>query len=127
MIHIDFLTVLVGALVYLIISFFWYSPFLFGSVWQKLVKEKMRKKVFGYIGTVVIAFILSYFLSLVEVYFGATSFWDGIITGFVVYIGFIFPTQILSVVWVKNSFKLFLIDNCCFALSMMVMGGILVG
>lgn len=130
MIHVDFLTVLIAAVVYMIISIFWYSPYLFGNLWMKLKKlEKadIRKKPIALALNFVFALLLSYFLSLIEIFLGATSFWDGVIAGFLLYIGFVLPTQIIGVVWVKNTFKVFLIDNVCWMLSMMVMGGILVG
>lgn len=130
MVHIDFFTVLISAVIYMIISSVWYSKYLFGKVWMRLKnieKKDIRNKIFAYISNFAVAIVLSYFLSLIEIYLGATSFLDGIVAGAVVYIGFVFPTQIVSAIWVKNSFKVFLIDNGCFLLSLMIMGGVLVG
>lgn len=127
MAHVDYFSVFVGALIFMIISSAWYSPFLFGNLWKKYVQKEIRKKTFAFTATFFVAVILSYFLSLVEIYFGATSFWDGVISGFIIYIGFVFPTQIISVIWCKETFKIFLIDNFCYLLSLMVMGGVLVG
>ena len=128
MVHIDFLTVIVAAVVYMIIASLWYSSYLFGNIWTKLQgKKNIRKRFPAFLFNFLAALVLSYFLSLVEIYLGTTSFWDGVIAGFIVYFGFIFTTQIISVIWEKNSFKIFLIDNLFFMLSLMVMGGILVG
>ncbi|KPK31894.1 MAG: hypothetical protein AMS24_05330 [Chlamydiae bacterium SM23_39] len=130
MVHVDFLTVLVAAVVYFIMGIAWYSPYLFGAIWLRLKgidKKKMRKNIFSYLGSFLVALILSYFLSLLEIYMGATSFWDGVVAGFVIYLGFVFTTQIPSIIWIKNNYKLFLIDNFFYFLSFMVVGGILVG
>lgn len=127
MFHIDYLTVIVASIVYMIILSLWYSKYLFGNIWLELREKEPRKKILGYVFNFFAALILAYFLSLVEVYLGATSFWDGVIVGFVVYFGFVFTTQIVSVIWFKNSFKLFLIDNVFYMISLMIMGGILVG
>lgn len=130
MVHIDLLTVLIAAIVYMIIKAVWYSSFLFGSYWMKLkeVKAKdLRSKFLTYPLNFVVAFILSYFMSLIEVYIGATSFWDGIVAGFVLWFGFVFTTQITSIIWMKGLSKVFLIRNGFLLLVFMVMGAILVG
>lgn len=130
MVHIDFLTVLITAIVYMIIKAVWYSSFLFGKTWLKLNEVKVkdiRSKFVTYPLNFVVALILSYFLSLIEVYIGATSFWDGVVAGFVLWFGFVFTTQVPSIIWVKSSYKLFLIRNGFLLLVFMVMGAILVG
>jgi hypothetical protein len=132
MVHIDFLTVIIAAIIYMIIKSLWYSPFLFGTVLHKLSGIKnadMRNKYLCYPLNFVVALILSYFISLIEIYIGATSFWDGIVAGFVLWLGFVFTTQITSIIWVKNTSrtKIFLIRNGFLLLTFMVMGAILVG
>lgn len=130
MVHIDFLTILVAAIVYFIIGIAWYSPYLFGSMLLRLRgidKKSIRKGFFSYLYSFFVALILSYFLSLLEIYMGATSFWDGVVAGFVLYLGFVFTTQIPSIIWIKNNYKIFFIDNFFYCVSFMVIGGILVG
>ena len=130
MVHIDFLTVLVAAIVYLIIRGVWYSKQLFGNYWLNLKgisENNLRKKPLAFLGNFLVALILSYFLSFVEVYLGATSFWDGVVAGFIIWFGFIFPVQFTEVIWIKKSGKLFWLESSCILLSLMVMGGILVG
>lgn len=128
--HVDLLTVIVATLIYMIIHSFWYSPLLFGPLWKKLKglkNEEMRKKWIAIFFNFISAFILAFFLSLIEVYVGANSFLDGIVAGFVIYVGFIFPILITDVIWVKKSFKLFLIENAPVLISVMTMGGLLAG
>lgn len=128
MIHVDYLTVLVAAVIYMIVAVLWYSPYLFGKIWMKEVGDNINKNKFvTFPLNFLVAILLAYFISLFEIYLGATSFWDGVIAGFVIYLGFVFTTQVTSIIWVKNRWKLFLIDNGCWFISMMIMGGVLVG
>lgn len=130
MLHVDFLTVFIAAIVYMVISLAWYSPFLFGNMWLRLSKlesKDVRNKPLAIFCNFIIALILSYFISLIEIFLDVTSFWDGVIAGFIIYLGFVFTTQFTKVIWVKKTFKLFLLDNLCWLLSIMVMGGILAG
>jgi hypothetical protein len=105
---------------------------LFGKMLQKLTGVKpgsLRNKYLCYTLNFFVAIILSFFISLIEIYIGATSFWDGIVVGFILWIGFVFTTQITSVIWVKNSdrVKIFFIRNGFLLLTFLVMGAILVG
>ena len=130
MIYVDLLTVLITAIVYMILKALWYSPFLFGKKWKKLREVKVRdirKKYISYPLNFIVALILAYFISLMEVYIGATSFWDGVVSGFVLWFGFVFTTQVPSIIWVKDSPKLFLIRNGFLLIAFMVMGALLVG
>ncbi len=128
--HVDLLTVIVAALIYVIINAFWYSPLLFGSLWKELKglkNENMRNRWTAYFFHALCAFILAYFLSLIEVYVGANSFLDGIVAGFVIYLGFLFPLQIRDVILIKKRWKLFLLETIPAALALMTMGGVLAG
>jgi hypothetical protein len=128
--HVDVIAALIAAFTYMLINGFWYSPLLFKDLWLELKgikKEGLRNKWLSLFFNSIIAFILAFFLSLIEVYVGANSFLDGIVTGAIIYFGFIFPIQITNVIWVKKSFKLFFLENSCTLLSLMTMGGVVAG
>lgn len=77
MIAIDYLTVVVAAIVNLILGFLWYSPYVFGKLWLKLVQRKekeMKMRFPSLIGAVCISLFLAFFLAIVEGYMGVTSF-----------------------------------------------------
>jgi hypothetical protein len=128
MVHIDFITALIASVVSMILAFVWYSPFLFGNLWIKLTQNKnakmpMSKMFFALINT----FIQAVFLHIIVSYMGATSFWDGVIVGFIVWLGFVATTQFSGVLWGKKPFALYLLDNGFWLISFIVMGGILAG
>lgn len=130
MIHIDFLTVFVAAVIFILVKMLWYSPYLFGKMWIQIIavkKKEIRNSYLGYSLTFLAALILSYFIALIEIYVGASSFWDGVVVGFILWFGFVFPIKLLQVIWIKNELKLFLVQNGFLLISFMVMGAILVG
>ena len=128
MICIDFLTVIVAALIYTLIQSFWFSSYLFGETWRKLNPGTVPVNRFlGFFGKLAVALLLSYFLSLIEVYVEASSFWDGVVVGFILWLGFVFTTQITKVLRDKSRFKSFLIENGFFLLGFVVLGIILAG
>lgn len=114
----------------MILKWLWYSPYLFGNIWHKYaeVKEKkMRSKFIAYPLTFLNGLLLSYFISLIEIYVGATSFWDGATAGFILWLGFAFTSHVTTVIWVKKNMKPFLIKQGFLLLIFMIMGAILVG
>ncbi|MBN1915049.1 MAG: DUF1761 domain-containing protein [Parachlamydiales bacterium] len=130
MISLDYLTIIVAAIVNVILGFLWYSPYVFGRLWLQLIhrhEKEMKITFFSLLGGIIISLFLSFFLALVEAYMGVTSFWDGVVAGFIVWFGFVLPTQFSIVLWEKRPIKLFFIDNGIWLLGMLVMGGILAG
>jgi hypothetical protein len=127
-VQIDWLVVFLAAILNLVIGFFWYSKWLFGPYFFKLSKltEKemkggLRQMVFAFLASFVIAFFLAFFEAHLEV----TSVSDGMFVGFLVWFGFIASTQISSVIWLKHSFRLFLIESGFRLVSFLVMSGLI--
>ena len=127
-VQIDWLVVVIAAVLNMIIGYFWYSKWLFGKTWAKLSKshEKSTKEnktaiLYGFIASLVIAFFLSFF----EGYLGVTTVSDGMFVGFCIWLGFVATTQISSVIWCNKSFQLFLLHSGCKLLSYLVMSGLI--
>ena len=126
---VDWLTIVVAAVLNMAIGWVWYSKWLFGSAWMKLgeLKEKELRK--GQLKSVFFAFLVSlviaYFLAFFEVSLGVTTVSDGMFVGFLFWLGFVATTQIPSVIWCKKPFKLFLIDTGYKLLSFLVMSGMI--
>lgn len=111
----------------------WYSPLLFGKQWMRLIgmtKEQLERakdrgmgKIYlvAFIATLVTSYLLSYFIDIVE----AVSFSTGAQTGFWLWLGFIVPVLINSVLWEQKSFKLYVINVLHYLVTLSVMGGIL--
>jgi archaellum biogenesis protein FlaJ (TadC family) len=126
--QVDYGSVLIAALLYMVIGFFWYSKWLFGTLWMKLsgIKESDMKHnrlapLWGFIVALVMAFFLAYF----EAFLGVTTVSDGMFVGFCLWLGFVATTQLTPVIWCKESPQLFLINTGSKLLSLLVMGGVL--
>ena len=86
---INYVAVLVSAIVGFGIGGLWYSPLLFGKTWMKLInitqkemkanKDKAKK---GYIFMFVALLVMAYALSLFVNYAGATTLTAGLLVGF---------------------------------------------
>ena len=130
MVYVDLLTVFIAAIIFVILSGFWYSSFLFGDIWLRLKNIKKRDvkgKALFFLGRLLIALVIGYFLAFFEGYLGVSSFWDGVIAGFLIWVGFILTVQITNFLWVPQGFKLFLIDTSFWLVSLLIMGGVIAG
>jgi hypothetical protein len=123
--HVDLLAVLIAACVNLGIATFWYSRWLFGDLWMQLSNAAMEKRVGSVFWSFLLALLSAYVLSFLQSFLGVTTVSDGMFIGFLVWLGFISPTQLLGVVWSNYSFKLYLLETACKLLTFLAMGGIL--
>jgi len=124
----DWILVVIAAVVNMVIGMVWYSKVLFGPAWAKLsemkeknMKPKAEAMVYGFINSLVIAYFLSFF----EGNLGVTNVTDGMLVGFLLWLGFVATTQIACVIWCKKPFKLFAIDTGGKLVAFVVMSGII--
>ena len=130
---INYLAVLVSAVIGMVIGALWYSPLLFGKLWMKLsgMTEKQlneaKKKGMGkmyfvaFIGVLLMSYVLAHFVD----YTDSRTFVQGMQTGFWLWLGFIIPILIGSVLWENKSFKFYLLNIIHYLVVLFVMGGIL--
>lgn len=126
--QVDWVVIFVASLVNMVIGFFWYSKYLFGSVWSKLAHVHMEKRP-KILGKVLIAFgfslVIAYFLAFFQIQLGITTVTDGMLVGFFLWLGFVIPTHVSAVIWAKKPIKLFYINAGYWCLVFLVMGGII--
>jgi len=115
MLEINYIAVIVAAIVQMIVGLVWYSPQLFGKAWMRLSgvsKEDMKKRSMGksysvgFIAAFVTAMVMSYFLSLA----GATTFGGAANVAFWIWLGFLATTMLGSVLWEAKPTTLYLIN-----------------
>src|ERR1700760_2118709 len=95
-ISIDLVTVIIAAILYMILGAFWYSPLLFGKIWEKLStihSGKVPKKWLRFLIAFLSAFVMAFFLAIVEAFMGSASTMDGIYIAIGVWLGFVATTQ----------------------------------
>jgi len=107
---------LMSGVSFILIGILWYSPAIFGDIWQKelgLKKDKngripgMNLAVAGsFVLSLVMANILNYFITIM----GLTEVLDALMLAFVLWIGFVATTTGINVLYQRKSVALFLVD-----------------
>jgi len=116
-VHINFLAVVVAAIVYYASGALWYSPILFGKSWMGLVgltEEKIKaaqKEAWkSYLTAFVGALLISYGLARIEGYLNVMTFGGGLHSGFWAWLCFVLTTSATNNTFAGRSFKLLMID-----------------
>lgn len=128
-IKLDLLSVLIAAVMYTIVFLFWYSKWLFGTIWTKIlgVKEVDLKKNKGMrlFWNFILGLIISYFMAFFDAYLNVTSVADGMFVAFCIWLGFVVPTLLFPVIWYRKASQLFFIEAGAKLLALLGMGGII--
>lgn len=125
--EINYLGIFLAAIASQFVGFLWFSPFLFGKKWMKLVgiseMKNDNKLVYGV--TFIMSFITAYVLSVFIQFAQATTVLDGVLVGVLVWLGFIIPTSVNQVLFEKKSKELWLLNIGHFLTIFVVMAIIL--
>ena len=127
-VDINIWAVLVAAVVSMVVGSFWYSKSLFGKEWAKLVGRKLEEMSGGGKGYAVAAagaLLQAYILAHFVQYAGATTFWDGIVTGFWLWLGFVAVVVAMNLVFEGKSWALWKINAGYFLVVLLINGGLL--
>jgi hypothetical protein len=128
-VHVNFLAVLVAALANYVIATIWYAV-LFSGVWKKLtgiseMKPMPMNIILVFIGSLVMSFVLVHSIVFGNYYTNMSGAAGGLMGGFFSWLGFIAPVTLTNVLYEKRSWKLWLLDNAFWLVSLLVMGTIL--
>lgn len=132
--EVNLIPILIGTAFNMILGFLWYSNYLFGNPWMRLMgltNEAIMERSANngmwknYLLTVVTAFLQTYILALVIHSIGVFSFSNGVIAGLVIWLGFTVPLGVSNVIWENKSWKLFLINSGYYATTLAFVGGII--
>ncbi len=126
---VNYVTVLIAALVYFVIGAIWYAPFFFGHRKHHdtaTLTEAEHKHHFGpavsYIGEFIISFIISYVLAIFMQVSQADDVLEGIAVAFWVWLGFIATTHFSAVLWDRKTLKSFFIHAGFMLVGFIAMG-----
>tara|TARA_Y100000310_G_C20675341_1_gene812719 strand:- start:428 stop:844 length:417 start_codon:yes stop_codon:yes gene_type:complete len=132
-ITVNYLAVLIAAIVSMVIGALWYSQALFGKQWMKLQNFKpkdiaaMKQK--GMCKTYALSFlatlVLTYVLATIIGYVKASTATQGASIGFLVWLGFVATISLNEVLWAKGSKDLYFLNNAHHLVSLVVSGAIL--
>ena len=133
--HMNYIPIVVAAVIGHFLGALWYSPVLFGKAWMDLsgftkqkiegMKKGMAKSyVLALLGSLVTAFVLS----CVITHSGAAANpFEGATVGFWCWLGFVVPVILGAVLWENKPFGVFAINVGYYLVSLLLMGAILAG
>jgi len=126
---VNFVHVLVAALVAMVLGGLWYSPMLFGKTWAILAninQETAKKEApMAYLKMFVTALISMYVLAIFVGFAGAVTFSQGMMVGFWLWLGFVGAVTLSGVIFEKRPFRLWLITNGYQVVLLGITGGLL--
>lgn len=136
MVDINYLGVLLAAVVAMAFGFLWYSPMILGKPWmkeRKITPESMKKsqkemgKWYGlsFVGSLITAYVLAHVMFLSANYFNYPMLQTGLNTAFWIWFGFVMPVQLTATIFGDKNFKLFAIDTGYQFVALLGMGIVL--
>ena len=127
-VDINLWAVLVAAVISMAVGAVWYSKDIFGRQWAKVTGRKLEDMSGGgsgygvaSIGALIQAYILAHFVQ----YTGAVTFWDGVVTGFWLWLGFVAVVIAVNMVFEGRSWMLWRINAGYFLVVLLINGGLL--
>jgi hypothetical protein len=128
-VSINWLALIVVAIVKFAIGAAWYAPQVFGRQWQAelgMTQEQVRANMApALVAEIVTDLVLAFFLIYAVQYAGAQTLLQGAFVGFLVWLGFIATVTIAQMYYEKRSWRLWSINNGYLVVSLIVMGAIL--
>ena len=130
---INYLAVVTGGIINMIIGFLWYGP-LFGKKWMKIVGMKqsdMEKTKQGMDKTYFVSFITALLMAYVTAHFvyfaGSNDFISGMSVGFWSWLGFVATTSLSGYLYTpkEKPADLYLIDNGYWLVTLMLIAGLM--
>jgi hypothetical protein len=126
--EVNWLAVVLAALIPVVVGALWYSPMLFAQTWMTAVgrsHEDVTGARVGYaisaIGSLVTAAVLAYVVD----WAGADGLLEGAFTGFLAWLGFVAPVVAVSTYFGGRPRALWAIDASYHLVSLALMGALL--
>jgi hypothetical protein len=127
---INWLSVIAGTIISLLLGMVWYSPAVFRTAWMRLSKVKpsaddLSKMHYTFLGAALVGFTLSFGMAWIVAVNKPLSFVAGMYKGLWPWLFFIVPTHFSGVLWEKKPFALFLIQAGYYATFLGLLGGLM--
>ncbi len=137
MISVNWLAVVISAIVSMVIGFLWYGP-VFGKNWvammgwsQSHIDEAKKKGgmgknyVIAFIAALVTAYVLAHIITMARMAGISSGISGGLQSGFWAWLGFVATQAIGGVLWEGKSWKLYTFNMAHTLVSFLIIGAIL--
>jgi hypothetical protein len=129
---VNLLGLLAAALASMGVGFLWYSPFLFGKPWMKLMgysqtdlKAAQKEMGTGYLLSLIATIVTAFVLAQVFGWIVPDTLTTALVISLMLWIGLIAPVQFSDVVFGRKPMNLYLINTGYQLVSILIMGLIL--
>ena len=128
---INYLAVVVSAVVYWVIGALWFSPAVFGKIWMKGIgkTQDQLKEGFSYMAFVwsfIWSFIAAYGIARFLVWTGGNSIGDGFVIGLLAGISFVIAPFVINNLFERRS-KSLLVINALYHVVGLIVSGLIIG
>ena len=110
----------------------WYSPLMFGRVWYRLKRytPEQAEKLQGSIRPAYIVSLIGYatmamVVATLVIALDLTSALEGLLLGFLLWIGFVFTTGLIANMFSERRFRSFVIDTTYQLACLLIMGSVI--
>jgi hypothetical protein len=125
---INWLAVIIVAVIYCLIIFFWFYPSIFGNIWLKLVGKEGVEKSKIIIETIIMVFTSFVSVLILEILMDLTGMNDigsSLLLSFLIWIGFVAMVAINQNIFNDRGLKLFFIEYGSYLVALLFSGLIL--
>ena len=126
---VNYFAIILVVILCQVVGFLWYSPFFFGAQWMALVGKSAEDLKAGgglpFVYAIMGSFLMIFILAKVIYATHSNSVGQGVAMGFILWLGFIFPTVCINNIFAGHSFELAFINSGHFLIDMLLAGGIL--
>lgn len=126
-VDINYLAVVLAALVPMVLGALWYSPILFADRWMKAVgrtREELGDAALGYLLSAVAAVVTSYALARVMRWAEVDDLWNGALVAVLVWLGFVATVLAVTTYFGGRPRELWLINAGYQLVALVLMGAI---
>lgn len=127
-VDINYVAVIIAALVPMVLGALWYSPALFARPWMRAVgrtEDELGGMGLGYVLSAIAAVLSSYALARIERWAEVDDLWNGALVGVLVWLGFVAGLLAVVTYFGGRPRVLWLINAGYQLVSLAIMGAIL--
>lgn len=131
--NVNYLAILVAAIINMVVGSLWYSPVLFLKSWSKSIgktEKDMQKDMkmsmgvtygLAFVGALLMAYVLANIIN----FGGVTMAYQGAAAGFWSWLGFVVPVSLSGVLFEQKPWKWFMITASYYLVVLLINGALL--